>query len=358
MVLEDGKLLGLTFKSREDVSGWHRHDTKAGTDQFFSVSTMSRPNGFDQVWVVVKRTVDGNVRYYVEFFTDPAVMPNRLDFFTAIENKEEDNAKYLRAVVESQKEYIHLDSSLTYDGTTAGVSAGASVTPAAVSGNSVVFTASAAVFASTDVGREIRKKANNGDGYGRAKILSYTSPTSVTCKVIQTFDSTDIMTAGNWYLTTDGLSGLTHLEGETVQVVADGSVHPDKTVTGGAIALDYQASKVHIGLKFIGFLQPMAIEGTGTSGPGQTKNKNVYRVGARFSETLYAEFGTDIYDPEVFVFSDVPISVGDPTPIFTGVRTIPYTDDWEEDKIVFIRQTKPVPCNVQLLMLFLEGDNE
>jgi len=197
-----------------------------------------------------------------------------------------------------------------------------------------------------------------GVGFGRAKITGFTSSTVVTCQILQDFDFTTAIPAGDWYLTTDTLSGFDHLEGETIQVVTDGSVHTDQLVTNGIITLDFQAAKVHGGQKFIGFLQPMSIEGTGTTGSGQTKNKNVYKVGARFSETLFAEFGTDIYEPEVFVFSEMPLQVGDPTPLFTGVKVLPYTDDWEEDKIVYIRQTKPVPCNVQLLMLFLEGDND
>jgi len=357
-VLENGELLGLTFKSREDVSGWHRHNTKSGSDKFTSVSTLPRPTGFDQIWVVVKRTINGLTRHYVEFFTDVAIMPNRLDFFTAVEDKDDNDATFQRATAEAQKEYVHLDASLTFDGSAVTLALGATMTPAAVTGDSVVFTSSVPIFKASDVDREIRKKALVGVGFGRAKITGFTSSTVVTCQIIQDFDSTTVIPAGDWYLTTDSLSGLDHLEGETVQVVTDGSVHRDLTVTAGVITLDFQSSKVHIGLKFIGFLQPMAIEGTGTTGPGQTKNKNVYRVGARFSETLFAEFGTDIYEPEVFVFSDMPLQVGDPTPIFTGVKTLAYTDDWEEDKIVYIRQTKPVPCNVQLLLLFMEGDNE
>lgn len=357
-VLENGELLGLTFKSREDVSGWHRHNTKSGTDKFISVSNLSRPTGFDQVWVVVERTINSLTRHYVEFFTDVAVMPNRLDFFTEVADKADDDATFQRALAEAQKEYVHLDASLTFDGSAAGLALGATMTPGAVTGDSVTFTSSVAIFKSTDVDREIRKKALVGVGFGRAKITAFVSTTQVTCQIIQDFDAVTAMAAGNWYLTTDSLSGLDHLEGETVQIVTDGSVHTNKTVASGAVTLEFQASKVHIGLEFIGFLQPMSIEGTGTTGPGQTKNKNVYRVGARFSNTLFAEFGTDIYEPEVFVFSDMPLSVGDPTPIFTGVKTLPYTDDWEEDKIVYIRQTKPVPCIVQLLMLFMEGDND
>ena len=357
-VLENGELLGLTFKSREDVSGWHRHDTKSGTDKFISVSTMSRPTGFDQVWVVVERTINGLTRHYVEFFTDVAVIPNRLDFFTVKENKTSDDDTFARALAEAQKEYVHLDSSLTFDGSAIPLALGATMTPAAVTGDTVVFTASVGIFKASDVDREIRKKAIIGVGFGRAKITGFTSSTVVTCQIIQDFDSTDVIAAGNWYLTTDSLSGLLHLEGETVQVVTDGSIHTDQLITNGVISLDFQAAKIHIGIGFIGFLQPMSIEGTGTTGPGQTKNKNIYRVGARFSETLFAEFGTDIYEPEEFVFSEVPLSVGNPTPLFTGVKVLPYSDNWEEDKIVFIRQTKAVPCIVQLLLLFMEGDNE
>ena len=322
-VLDNGELLGLTFKSREDVSGWHRHNTKSGSDKFTSVSTLPRPTGFDQIWVVVQRTINGQTRHYVEFFTDVAIMPNRLDFFTAVEDKEDNDATFQRATAEAQKEYVHLDASLTFDGSATTLAVGATMTPGALTGDSVTFTASVPIFKASDVDREIRKKALVGVGFGRAKITGFTSSTVVTCQIIQDFDFTTAIPAGDWYFTTDSLLGLDHLEGETVQVVTDGSVHRDLVVSAGGITLDFQSSKVHIGMKFIGFLQPMAIEGTGTTGPGQTKNKNVYRVGARFSETLFAEFGTDIYEPEVFVFSDMPLQVGDPTPIFTGVKTLP-----------------------------------
>src|SRR5690606_3050614 len=54
-------------------------------------------------------------------------------------------------------------------------------------------------------------------------------------------------------LTYDGpptttISGLDHLEGETVQIAANGASHPDRTVTNGQITLDRPASKVTVGL--------------------------------------------------------------------------------------------------------------
>ena len=37
------------------------------------------------------------------------------------------------------------------------------------------------------------------------------------------------------------ISGLDHLEGQTVSILADGATHPDKTVSSGAITLDRSA---------------------------------------------------------------------------------------------------------------------
>ena len=46
----------------------------------------------------------------------------------------------------------------------------------------------------------------------------------------------------------DVISGLGHLEGKTVSILADGAVHPQRVVTGGSITLDIEASTVQIGL--------------------------------------------------------------------------------------------------------------
>lgn len=46
------------------------------------------------------------------------------------------------------------------------------------------------------------------------------------------------------------VSGLEALEGYTVQVIADGAVHPDKIVSGGEITLDYEANIVQVGLGY------------------------------------------------------------------------------------------------------------
>ena len=70
------------------------------------------------------------------------------------------------------------------------------------------------------------------------------------------FDETDDTTFNfRLQLNYDGsaattISGLDHLEGQTVSVLADGSTHPDKTVSSGSITLDRSSTKVKVGLPY------------------------------------------------------------------------------------------------------------
>lgn len=63
-VLESGVMAAMTYERDQNVVGWHRHIT-AGS--FESVAVMPGTDG-DEVWTVVKRTVDGSDVRYVERF--------------------------------------------------------------------------------------------------------------------------------------------------------------------------------------------------------------------------------------------------------------------------------------------------
>ncbi len=358
-VRTDGELLlGLTFKSSEAVSGWHRH-TLGGTDvKVLAVGALALPAGFDQLWVVVERTINGLTRRHVEFFEDEPVIPERIDFITGDANETADDATFANAMFEAQKDYVHVDSAVSFDGSLAGSDASATMTPASTSGTSVTFTASAAVFAATDVGKEIWKKALVGVGEGRAIITGFTSSTIVTCNIIRTFDNITAMAAGNWYLTAVTLSGLDHLEGETVAIAADGVEHPEKTVSSGSITLDFQVSKAHVGLKYTGRLVTLNLENGGLTGPAQTKPRNIAGINVRFYNSLGARFGTDFYNLEQTGFRQPGSLTNRPQPLFTGIKPVLFDDAWEREKKVIIEQTKPHPCVIQALDIFMETADE
>jgi hypothetical protein len=311
----------------------------------------------------VKRTIDGSDYYYVEYMSDNADYPQRHEFNTG--NKNLDYARFINQMFEAQKQYIHVDSCLSYDGTLAGIDAGASVTPAAATGSSVTFSASASVFASDMVGREIWKKSLTGDETGRAVITSYSSGTSVTCEIIEAFYSTDAIGAGDWYLTTIGVSGLGHLEGESVSIIADGGQHPVRTVDSGEITLERQCSVVHVGLGYSGYIQTNSLEGGGTNGTAQTKKKSVNAIGVRFLNSLFAKTGTDYYNLEQIYERTASMKMDRPPLPYTGDKVVKclnstndeYDGGWQREKSVVVAQTLPFPCNVQLISPYMDVSN-
>lgn len=357
-VRSDGVFLGLTYKSREDVSGWHRHSMGGTSPKVLSMGCMPRTSEHEQIWAVVERTVNSLTRRYVEFMADNEVMPERDDYFTDEDSEDDDDATWRRAMFESQKEYIFVDSALTFDGSDLGTIASATMTPAAVTGSDVIFTASAAVFKSTDVGRQIWKKASNGVGYGRAEIISFTSTTVVHCEILQDFNNVTAMAAGSWFLTSASISGLWHLVGQTVSITADGGEHPTEIVSAtGTVTLDYQVSKCHIGLAYTGFTKSMAVEAGGINGPAVAKMKNINRMGIRFLNTLGARYGTSLYKMEEIDFRSTEDNTGQPPPLFSGVKQLSYEDMTVLDKHVYIQQTKPLPCIVLAVSPVVDTDN-
>lgn len=89
------------------------------------------------------------------------------------------------------------------------------------------------------------------------------------------------------------ISGLDHLEGETVQVLADGGTHPDCVVTGGKIVLQRATSKAQIGYIFPARLSPMLIDAGAREGTAQGKRKIIKEVIVRVLRTLGGKVGRD-----------------------------------------------------------------
>lgn len=144
----------------------------------------------------------------------------------------------------------------------------------------------------------------------------------------------------------DVISGLGHLEGKTVSILADGAVHPQRVVTGGSITLDIKASKVQIGLPIEADLQtlPLAVQlQDGSFGQGRFKNVNkvwlrVYRssgifVGPSANELTEAkQRTTENYGaPPALKSEEIPLVL---------------TPSWADSGQIFVRQSDPLPLTV------------
>ena len=77
---------------------------------------------------------------------------------------------------------------------------------------------------------------------------------------------------------TTAISGLDHLEGETLAVLADGVVVNNMTVSSGAITLPKAASKVHAGLPYTPVMETLDIDSGKSIDPVKARKVSVSRV--------------------------------------------------------------------------------
>lgn len=358
-VRNDGKLTGMTASSTESISGWHLHNTDGS---FISICSLTRPSKEAQLWACVSRTVNGATQYNVEFMTDTPTYPQIEDYFSEGEVEATDKLAWLNMMYEAQRQYIHLDSALTYDG-----SEFATVTmiPGAVSGTGVTFTAGGAVFTASMVGRQIVRKSITGYETGVAEITGYTSSTVVTCTILETFNSTSVIPIDEWYLTTDAVTDAGHLEGLEVLVVADGAQHPPITITNGVATLERQAAVFHVGLGYRGELETNDLEGGGLNGVAQTKPKALYQVGIRFLNSLYVRYGVSRYKLNQIEGRTSTMRMDRPPVPFSGDQRVTYANEladdrqggWTKSKRVVLVQDLPFPCYIQLVVPYFSVSN-
>lgn len=350
-VRTDGRFVGLTYNDKENKYGWHRH--RIGSGLVEELGVMPRETSREQVWFVVNRTINGNTVRHIEVMTDEPIFPQPLHFRSGNGQaaKKADNAKYSNALYEKQKDAVHLDSSIMYDGSALGLAEDISITPGSGATvrltEEVVFTADDPIFTVSMVDRHIWKKYDeNGNGGGRAIITAFNSSTEVECTIIAEFDNLNAMSPGNWFLTAKTISGLHHLEGEEVSVVNDGAVHPSLTVENGQVVLGKQASKIIIGLPYVGLMQTMLIDQGGASGPAVSKEKNINELHIRCLNTAGISFGTDPYFMDKMDFRTTGQITGRPIPLFTGAKIQTYEDETSRDKHVYIMQDTPLPATI------------
>jgi len=244
-VRADGVLVGCTYDQepgRSDIYAWHRHPMINGFVE--AVQTCPAPDGAgDDVWLIVRRIIDGQTVRYVEILRRPLA----------------DGAP--------QSEAFYVDSGLTYRG----------------------------------------------------------DPAST-------------------------ISGLDHLNGQTVQILADGAVHPDRVVQSGAVALEWQASIVHVGLPAPCVMSSMGIEAGSQNGTSQGKLKKLSNVICRMYRTLGGNLGASRQNVQKLNFrrSDQPMDA--PPELFTGDMLVAWPGGSERDARIWYTNDQPLPVTLLAFM--------
>lgn len=247
----DGEIAAMTFEPGQKIYGWHRHiiggSFGSGNAVVESVAVIPAPDGtHDQVWMIVKRTINGSTVRHIEFMEQ--------DF----------------ADTDDIEDAYFLDCGYTYDGV-----------------------------------------------------------------------ATDTIT-----------SGIDHLEGETVSVLADGATHPDVTVTGGAITLTREASVIHVGYSYNAECETLPIGLADRAGSTVGRLLRPVHAYIRLHRTLGLEYGTDADNLERLPFRSTGDPMDAPPPLFTGIKEITLSNAHDDEGIIYFRQSDPLPATI----LFLAGE--
>ncbi len=245
--------------------------------------------------------------------------------------------------------------------------------------NIVTFTASAAVFSAGNVGNVIRygnsnaSVADNGvtlSGGGKAVITSYTSTTVVQANIVEPIVNTVPndpnnmpvpAVTGQWSVSvpTTTVSGLNHLEGLTVSILADGSVVDSQVVTSGAITLAAPASAIVVGLPYTCQLQTPYLDIPGGPAIGG-RRKTIYSCTLALELSRGVSCGTNQPDASAQPnYANVPwtdmteikertnaTNAGTALNLFTGKVFQEVISDWSAKAQVAIQTSYPLPVNV------------
>jgi len=242
-VRSDGELLGFTFNREQDVLGWHRHPL-GGDGIVECVETIPSPFGDqDDLWMIVRRTIDGQTKRYIEYLWP--------DF---VDNNDIEDA-------------FCVDCGLTYD-------------------------------------------------------------------------STAVST----------ISGLDHLEGKIVSILADGAAHPNRTVESGSVTLQRASSVVHVGLPYTSRLQTMRPEAGAGDGTAQGKTKRINKMVIRFLATVGAKAGPDVDHLDEIQFRSGSALMDAPVPLFTGDKIMEWPGGYDFDGYMIVEQDQPLPMTLVALM--------
>ena len=226
-VMSDGDMLSATYDRSQQVVGWSRWQTNGS---FESVETISS-SSVDQTWVIANRTIDGATKRYVELL-DIGDGSSRTDGFS--------------------------DSFLVYSEpkTITGIT---QADPGVVTAASHGFLDGETVKL-IDVGGMV-------EAIGKTYTVANKTATTFELSGIDTSGFTAYTSGGEAHKLVTTVSGLEHLEGETVQVKADGASHPDEVVSSGSITLDRDSFEVTVGLTYTTIIKTLRKEfniGNGT----------------------------------------------------------------------------------------------
>ncbi len=239
VVTEAGTICHMVYEPNLQVTGWCEYSTSGGT--YESVQTLPGSSDEDDVYVSVKRTINGTTKRHIEKFKTGNTQKQR--------DSDADNLWYL-------------DNALKTEG--------------------------------TDL-------------------------TSIT--------------------------GLDHLEGETVTVLADG-IKGEYTVASGAITLSLAADTVIVGLPITSTFEPLDVENQGT----YSKRKQLHQTKLMLWRSLGGAIATEGKDYQTIVYHTAGETMDESVPLLDTIYEIFHESIHGRQKYWRIKHDEPYPFTLQAVV--------
>lgn len=152
------------------------------------------------------------------------------------------------------------------------------------------------------------------------------------------------------------ISGLSHLNGQSVVALADGNVVRNLTVAGGSITLPNAASKVHVGLPMTASLQTLDIDLGQVRGLGtvQGRKKSIPEYTMRVEKTRGIFIGPrdgERGDAHLVEYKQRQTEAwNEAIQMYTGDIRMTPAWDWTDGGGMFIKQFDPLPMTILAVM--------
>lgn len=248
-LMDDGELLSLTYNRQEQVFAWA---TQAINGFVEDIAALPSTDGtVDDLWMIVKRTIDSGTKRYIEYLAEP---------FEPTSATDKNDAGYV-------------DSALEYSGASA-----------------------------------------------------------------------------------TALSGLWHLNGETVQVIGAGGVQATKVVSNGAITAATAATHFWVGLNYTSYVRTLRVEPAGAGLSGRTRK--VSRVTARILNSLVGLAGLTQAGANQQIVNQTTYPPATPgTELQTGEFDIQLPGDFDTKGQFTLVQSTPLPLDIVAVTAWVSGSD-
>jgi len=340
----DGELVGLTYQREQQVTAWHRHIFGGR----FGVATIT-VSDYANIVNGTKLTLTKSDGTTVDF-TSTTGTAGTNEFKTETNNNT--TATNLKTSINAHANFTATVNSavVTITETSHGATGYLTIksfdsTRLTATSEGKAVVESAAVIPTDDTEYQVYviiKRTVNGATKRYVEFLNVFDFDETDNSSFNFLDS-ELSYSGSAVST---LSGLDHLEGQVVSILADGATHPNRTVSSGSITLDRSAKSVKVGLAYTSLLQTMRLNAGSQNGTSQGKTKRIYDITVRMFETIGVEVGPDLNNMERIPFRSSADLMDEGIPPFTGDKEVEFRGNYETDGFIFVRQTQPLPFTI------------